>query len=166
MRPLILIFKLHNYGNHCGVYLGELGFYDLSLLGVRRIPLSKLRFASSTVNAYILGERNLDKTVDFFSKQAKLPVEIIEQERKSKGWHLTKFAGDFVLSLRTVRAKPTQSLNCVEWLLFGLELSGYKFPSSVLSPEQLDNWCMMHSENLFSSLSLESFDFKKRLEGV
>ena len=166
MRPIILIFKLHNYGNHCGIYLGELGYYDLSLLGVRRMPLSKLRFASSTINAYVLGERNLDKTVDFFSKQSKLPEEIIEQERKSKGWHLTKFSGDFVLSLRTVRAKPTLSLNCVEWLLFGLELSGYEFPSSVLSPEQLDNWCMIHTNILFSSLSSESLEFKKRLEGV
>ena len=111
MRPIVLIFKLHNYGNHCGLYLGELGFYDLSLLGVRRIPLSKLHFASSIVNAYILDDKNLKKTVDFFSEQSKLPEEIIEQERKNKGWHLTKFAGDFVLSLRTVRAKPTQSLN-------------------------------------------------------
>lgn len=166
MRPIILIFRLHDYGNHCGVYLGELGFYDLSLLGVRRIPLSKLRFASSSVNAYVLGERNLDKTVDFFSKQSRLPEEIIEQERKSKGWHLTKFAGDFVLSLRNVRAKPAQSLNCVEWLLYGLELSGYDFPTSILSPEQLDYWCMMNLEILFSELSLESFEFRKRLEEI
>jgi len=166
MRPIILIFKLHNYGNHCGVYLGEFGFYDLSLLGVRRIPLSKLRFPSSTVNAYVLSERNLDKTVDFYSKQSRLPKEIIEQERKNRGWHLTKFAGDFVLSLRNIRAKPTQSLNCVEWLLFGLELSGYEFPASVLSPEQLDDWCMMHLEILFSDLNIESLQFKERLEGA
>jgi hypothetical protein len=166
MRPIVLIFKLHNYGNHCGLYLDELGFYDLSLLGVRRIPLSKLHFASSIVNAYILDDKNLKKTVDFFGEQSKLPEEIIEQERKNKGWHLTKFAGDFVLSLRTVRAKPTQSLNCVEWLLYGLELSGYVFPSSILSPEQLDNWCRLNAVELFSNLSPEDMEFKRRLEEV
>lgn len=164
MRPVILIFKLHNYGNHCGLYLRGLGFYDLSLLGVRKIPLSKLRFPSSIVNAYILDDKNLERTLNFFIKQAKLPDEIIEQERKSKGWHLTKFSGDFVLSLRSIRAKPTQSLNCVEWLLFGLELSGYLFPAHILSPEQLDNWCKLHAVTLFSSLSSVDLEFRNRLE--
>lgn len=164
MRPVILIFKLHNYGNHCGLYLSGLGFYDLSLLGVRKIPLSKLRFPSSKVSAYILDDKNLEKTLNFFIKQAKLPEEIIEQERKSKGWHLTKFSGDFVLSLRAIRAKPTQSLNCVEWLLFGLELSGYMFPANILSPEQLDNWCMLNFSTLFLDLSPEDLEFKNRLE--
>ena len=166
MRPVILIFKLHNYGNHCGVYLGELGFYDLSLLGVRRMPISKLRFASSLVNAYVLDDKILEKSVAFFSRQSKLPEEIVEQERKNKGWHLTKFAGDFVLSLRAVRAQPTQSLNCVEWLLFGLELSGYEFPSSILSPEQLDNWCRINTDCLFSDLSSEDLEFNRRLKEI
>lgn len=166
MQPIILVFKLQDYGNHCGMYLKELGFFDLSLLGVRRIPLNKLRFAFSTINAYILEDKNLEKTLEYFIKQTSLPEEIIEQERKSKGWNRTKFAGDFVLSLRTSRAKPTQSLNCVEWLLYGLELSGYMFPSSILSPEQLDNWCKVNLRTLFIDLSSEESEFRNRLEST
>lgn len=166
MRPIILIFKLHNYGNHCGVFIADLGYYDLSLLGVRQIPLSKLRFASSKVNAYALDAKNLEKSVVFFSKQSKLPEKIIEQERNKKGWHRTKFAGDFVLTLRTVREKTPNPLNCVEWLLYGLELSGYLFPSSILSPQQLDDWCKLNTVELFSNLSPEDLQFKKRLEEI
>jgi len=166
MQPIILVFKLQNYGNHCGVYVKELGFFDLSLLGVRKIPLNKLKFDSGTINAYILEDKNLEKTLEYFVTQTSLPVEIIEQERRNKGWNRTKFAGDFVLSLRTSRAQPTQSLNCVEWLLHGLELSDYVFPSSILSPEQLDKWCKVNLRTLFIDLSSEKSEFKDRLEGT
>jgi hypothetical protein len=70
-------------------------------------------------------------------------------EKKQRGWHLTKRAPDYVLKMRKYRSKSTNSLNCVEWILLGLEMGGLPLPDYILTPNQLMEWC---EQNLNQSL--------------
>jgi len=141
-EAFIIIFNVEDYGNHCGIYFRNVGFYDLSLAGNRKLDLSDSKFPRSRSSIYRLETRDYTNAIEFFDSPAILAPEIIEQERAEKGWHLRRKSGDFVLKLRTARSKSEESLNCVEWLLLGLESSGVIFPDNILTPQNLTTWCL------------------------
>jgi hypothetical protein len=138
---IILIFFVENYGNHCGIYEKRYGYFDLTLAGVRNISLKHEKFPTDRFNAYKFGELN-PSILEFYRKSQYLPSEIRFMEKKQRGWNRTRLAGDYVLKLRKKRSITRESLNCVEWLLLGLEQDAdYSFPTHVLTPQQLDKWC-------------------------
>lgn len=158
MIPLIIIFKVEEYGNHCGIYFESIGYFDLSLIGTRELSLKDDKLPKSKANIYKFTEAEYHKSINFYRKQAKLPREIIAMEKQKKGWHLTKFAGDFILTFRKKRSMDVQSQNCVEWLLYGLEQSGKQFPNDIVTPEQLDKWCNNNLELISANVSLQKFN--------
>ena len=42
-------------------------------------------------------------------------------------------SSDFILKFRKIRSKNFDDMNCIEWLVFGLELAGYKISNNVLT---------------------------------
>lgn len=158
MTPFIIIFKVDKYGNHCGIYFDSIGYFDLSLIGTRELSLKDSKLPKTRANIYKFTEADYQKSVNFYRKQARLPREIIEMEKKEKGWHLTKFAGDLILTFRNKRSMALESQNCVEWLLYGLEQSGKQFPNDIVTPEQLDKWCKANLETIGENVCLQEFE--------
>ena len=85
MTPFIIIFKVDKYGNHCGIYFDSIGYFDLSLIGTRELSLKDSKLPKTRANIYKFTEADYQKSVNFYRKQARLPREIIEMEKKEKG---------------------------------------------------------------------------------
>jgi hypothetical protein len=149
MLTKIVIFMVDSYPNHCGLFIPNLGLYDNSFLGTRCITKIDSKFPKGSMKKYDIEVPEISKVIDFFSKLNFLPREIIQMEKKQRGWHLTKRAPDYVLKMRKSRSKSTNSLNCVEWILLGLEMGGLPLPDYILTPNQLMEWC---EQNLNQSL--------------
>ena len=144
----IVIFEVDGYPNHCGVYLQEYGLFDNSFLGTRCVKSSDPKYPKGVSRNFEINVPKLKNSVTFFRKLMKLPDEIIQMERDSRGWHLSREAPDYVLNLRKIRSRDTASMNCVEWILYGLELGYLILPSDILTPNQLLNWCTLNLKNV------------------
>ena len=53
-------------------------------------------------------------------------------------------SADFILNFRNSRSKNTDDMNCIEWLVYGLELGGLNIPSEVLTAEKLFKWAKIN----------------------
>ncbi len=147
-NPQIVVFEVDGYPNHCGVYFEEYGLFDNSLLGTRCIRISDPKYPKGMARNFEIDLPKPDNAISFFKKLMKLPDEIIEMERNSRGWHLSREAPDYVLNLRKTRSRDISSMNCVEWILYGLELGELTLPSDILTPNQLLNWCRLNLRNV------------------
>lgn len=162
-RIHLLVFLVNNYGNHCGLYVEKFGFVDLSLIGVRKISLNHPKFPTMRFNAYKVNHSFSKNKLDFFQKQQKLASQIIEMEKTNRGWNKLEKSGDYILNFRSLRSQSRASLNCVEWVLLGLEsILEIKIPNNILSPMQLDDWCKEKFHTVGSGISVP--EFLKRLE--
>ena len=82
-----------------------------------------------------------DDALAFLQRPGLLTFEIIKQEKACKGWYLTDDAPDFVRRLRSQRSRNPDDMNCVEWVVYALELGGLEMPIDILTPSELLNWC-------------------------
>jgi hypothetical protein len=144
----IVIFEVDGYPNHCGIYFQEYGLFDNSFIGTRCIKFSDPKYPKGVARNFEISVPKPKNSVTFFRKLMKLPDEIIQMERDSRGWHLSREAPDYVLNLRKTRSRDTASMNCVEWILYGLELGDLILPSEILTPNQLLNWCTLNLKNV------------------
>ena len=64
-------------------------------------------------------------------------------EKAQKGWHLTRDAPDYVCTLRDKRSRDPDDMNCVEWVVYALELGGLMLPEDVMTPTELLEWCQL-----------------------
>ena len=135
------IFLIDSYPNHCGLYIPKIGLFDNSFLGSRCVKTSDRKFPKGEMITYGIHIPNLGKTITFLKGKASLPREIVAMEKHERGWHLTKAAPDYVLNLRTIRSKNNTLLNCVEWILRGMDEGGFNLPDDILTPNQLAVWC-------------------------
>ena len=137
----IVIFVIDGKGNHVGLYSPSIGLADLSLAGARIINIENPKFPEGVSEYFPITISNQLTTVGFLEKTGALCKEILDKERAFKGWHLTKDAPDFVLTLREKRSRNTINMNCVEWIVRALELGGTEVPNNILTPDQLWHWC-------------------------
>lgn len=138
----LIVFEVNGYPNHCGIYLSQIGFMDNSLLGTRCIDITHKKFPKGSPRVFKILGLKIEPMTEFFNQFMTLPREVIAMERANKGWYLTREAPDFVMNLRSLRSKNKESMNCVEWVLYGLELGGLDLPMNILTPNQLAIWCI------------------------
>lgn len=137
----VVIFEVNGKANHVGLSIPNHGLADLSLLGARIIswdepslPKGERRFFGIQIPAPA-------DALAFLQRPGLLTSEIIKQEKACRGWHLTDDAPDFVRRLRNQRSQDPGDMNCVEWIVYALELGGLLMPSDILTPTELLNWC-------------------------
>ena len=73
--------------------------------------------------------------------------KIIKKERSSRGWSQKAESADYILKFRNIRSKKLDDMNCIEWIIRGLELNGTNIPDNILTVSSLLKWAL---ENLIS----------------
>lgn len=155
---LIILFK-SNKPYHAAIYINNMGIYDLSLLGSKLTSPQEYKFPDCKCIFFEINLFNKNKLISFFNEPAILTNKIIKKEKSLKGWAMTSESADFILRYRNVRSKNSQDMNCIEWLIYGLELGGINMPMNILTASQLFEWAKKNlsvitkdkNENFFSS---------------
>lgn len=138
----IVIFMVKAKADHCGLSIPSHGLADLSLHGARviRWDSPSLPKGERLVFDILLPSPRL--SFAFLRKPGLLMLPIIKQEQACRGWHMTADAPDYVRQFRDQRSRDPKDMNCVEWILYGLEHGGVIFPNNVLTPTDLHQWCV------------------------
>jgi hypothetical protein len=127
--------------NHTGISIPEYGLADLSLLGARVVPWENASLPKGTRLFYDIYVPEPKKALEFLKRPGLLTYEIIKREKTNRGWHLTFDAPDFIRTLRDKRSRDPDDMNCVEWIVYALEIGGIPMPDDILTPTELLNWC-------------------------
>ena len=77
-----------------------------------------------------------------------LTEKIINYERKNRGWFKTPDSANYILNFRKIRSRKNDDLNCIEWILLGLEKGGLIFPNNILTAKQLYKWLQINNEQI------------------
>jgi hypothetical protein len=141
----LIILQKENKPYHACVYFESYGLIDLSLLGSRTHKIKDYNFGDCTCQFFKLDYANVDKAVQFFSQPALLTDKIIKKEKNSRGWSQKAESADYILKFRNIRSKELDDMNCIEWLIRGLEINGTNIPNNILTASSLLKWAL---ENL------------------
>ena len=136
----LIILKKKNKPYHAAVYLSNLGIVDLSLLGSKVTKVEDYHFDNCKCDFFKLSLLNRLKLEKFYQEPFLLTDKIIKKEKSSRGWSKSVESSDFILKFRKTRSKNFDDMNCIEWLVSGLELAGYKIPDNVLTATTLSKW--------------------------
>ena len=136
---LIILFKKEE-PYHSAIYIKDLGIIDLSLLGSKITKKEEYNFAGCKCNFFKLKTKNKEEMVNFLKEPAVLTEKIIKKEKSSKGWAMTTESANYILKFRNSRSKNIEDMNCIEWLVHGLEIGGMQIPEDVLTAERLKIW--------------------------
>lgn len=137
----VVIFVVNEKANHAGLSIPNYGLADLSLLGARIISWDGPSLPKGERHFFKVQIPMPGNALTFLKRPGLLTLEIIKQEKACRGWHLTDDAPDFVRRLRNLRSRDPSDMNCVEWIVYALELGGLSMPSDILTPSELLNWC-------------------------
>ena len=136
---LIILFKKEE-PYHSAIYIKDLGIIDLSLLGSKITKKEEYNFAGCKCNFFKLKTKNKEEMVNFLKEPAVLTEKIIKKEKSSKGWAMTTESANYILKFRNSRSKNIEDMNCIEWLVHGLEIGGMQIPEDVLTADRLKIW--------------------------
>lgn len=137
----VVIFVVNGKANHVGLSIPNYGLADLSLLGARIISWDGPSLPKGEQHFFKIQIPVPNDALDFLQRPGLLTREIIKQEKACRGWHLTDDAPDFVRRMRNLRSRDPSDMNCVEWIVYALELGGLSMPLDILTPTDLLNWC-------------------------
>lgn len=137
----IVIFMVNGKANHVGLSIPNYGLADLSLRGARIISWDGSSLPKGERHFFEIKISSPSDALEFLQRPCVLTLEIIKQEKACKGWNLTDDAPDFVRQLRNLRSCDPSDMNCVEWIVYALELGGLTMPLHILTPAELLNWC-------------------------
>lgn len=149
-RWQVVIFIVDGKANHAGLVIPQEGLADLSLLGARIVPWGGPQMPKGVREFFELPVAAAAPGLEFLRRPGLLTAPIIRQEKAARGWHLTCDAPDFVRTLRTTRSRDPDDMNCVEWIVHAIELTGREMPPNVMTPAELHGWC---SANLAKTTS-------------
>ena len=155
---LIILFK-NKKPYHAAIYVENLGIVDLSLLGSKVSKIKDYNFSECKCNFFEIEVKEKDQMVNFFNEPAVLTDKIIKKEKSSKGWAMSAESANFILNFRNSRSKNTDDMNCIEWLVYGLEVGGIKIPNQVLTAERLNIWA---NENLKKVDKIDNLQFLRK----
>ena len=139
----VVIFMVDGKANHCGICVPARGLADLSLLGARIVDWSMGKLPKGDRLFFDIVLPEPQKALKFLERPGLLCKPIIEMEKAQKGWHLTWDAPDYVRTLRNKRSRNPDDMNCVEWVVYALELGGLMLPEDVMTPTELLEWCQL-----------------------
>ena len=154
----LIILKKTNKPYHAAVYLSHLGIVDLSLLGSKVTKIENYHFDNCKCDFFALSLSNKLKVEEFYKEPFLLTDKIIKKEKSSRGWSRSVESSDFILKFRKVRSKNFDDMNCIEWLVFGLELGGYKIPKNVLTASTLSQWTEKQLSKIQKNNNLKIFN--------
>ena len=137
----VVIFIVQGKANHVGLSIPALGLADLSLLGARISPWDSSPLPKGDRIFFDIRVDRPDEAVAFLRQPGLLTAAIIAQEKRSRGWHLTCDAPDYVRTMRSQRSLDPGDMNCVEWIVRSMELGGWEMPADILTPTDLHRWC-------------------------
>ena len=137
----VVIFEVNGKANHVGLSIPNHGLADLSLLGARIISWDEPSLPKGERRFFEIQIPVPGDALAFLHRPGLLTAEIIKQEKACRGWHLTDDAPDFVRRLRNLRSRDPSDMNCVEWIVYALELGGLSMPLDILTPSELLDWC-------------------------
>lgn len=155
---LIILFK-NKKPYHAAIYVENLGIVDLSLLGSKVSKIKDYNFSECKCNFFEIEVKEKEQMVNFFNEPAVLTDKIIKKEKSSKGWAMSAESANFILNFRNSRSKNTDDMNCIEWLVYGLEVGGIKIPNQVLTAERLNIWA---NENLKKVDKIDNLQFLRK----
>ena len=153
----LIILNKENLAYHAGVYLDGLGIIDLSLLGSKVSKINEYNFANCKCDFFKINIEDREKLTKFFRKPALLTDKIIKKEKSSKGWAMKAESADFILNFRQKRSKDLNDMNCIEWLIYGMELGGLEMPSDILTAGKLLDWAKKNLEKIKKEDNKKSF---------
>jgi len=142
----VVIFEVNGKANHAGLSIPGYGLADLSLLGARVVAWTAPSLPKGKRLYFSIQLESPSDALKFLQRPGLLTGEILKQEKACRGWHLTEDAPDFIRKLHVQRSKNPDDMNCVEWIVYALELGGIDIPMDVLTPTELLNWCQEHCQ--------------------
>lgn len=143
-RWYIVIFVVEGVANHVGVSIPGRGLADLSLRGARIIPWDAHSIPKGERIYFQLELPMPDQALDFLAQPGLLSAAILRQEKLQRGWHLSREAPVFVRTLRDSRSRDVEDMNCVEWIVYSLELGGLALPNNIMTPAELFSWSLSY----------------------
>ena len=156
LDQLIILIK-ENKPYHAAIYLKDNGIIDLSLLGSKIEKIEEYNFAGCKCNFFEISFSNRDKALDFLKKPALLTDKIIKKEKSARGWFTKIESANYILEFRNKRSKNSDDMNCIEWLVYGLEVGGIKIPNQVLTAERLNIWANENLKRVNKKDNLQTF---------
>lgn len=153
----LIILNKENLAYHAGVHLDGLGIIDLSLLGSKVTKINEYNFANCKCDFFKINIKDREKLTKFFQEPALLTDKIIKKEKSSKGWAMKTESADFILNFRQKRSKDLNDMNCIEWLIYGMELGGLEMPSDILTAGKLLDWAKKNLEKIKKEDNKKSF---------
>ena len=92
------------------------------------------------MDSFTISDQLIKQSLTSAKIVAMVGVSSIKKEKSSRGWSKSVESSDFILKFRKTRSKNFDDMNCIEWLVFGLELAGYKISENVLTATTLSKW--------------------------
>ena len=135
----LAIFLLEDYPYHAAI-IKDRKISDLSLLGARTIDINDFDFEIYKTVLFDLKINNKDNVLKHLNKPSIITKKIIEKERKERGWFRTKDSADYILKFREERSKNLDDMNCIEWIVYALEIGNYVIPNNILTAKKLYDW--------------------------
>jgi len=135
----LAIFLLEDYPYHAAI-IKDKKISDLSLLGARTIDINDFNFNIYKTVLFDLKIKNIDDVLKHLNKPSIITKRIIEKERNERGWFKTKDSADYILKFRNVRSKSLDDMNCIEWIIYALEIGNYVIPNNILTAKKLYDW--------------------------
>ncbi len=154
----LIILKKNDKPYHAAVYLSNLGIADLSLLGSKVTKVEDYHFDNCKCDFFKLTLSNRIKLEEFYKEPFLLTDKIIKKAKSSRGWSKSVESSDFILKFRKIRSKNFDDMNCIEWLVFGLELAGYKISNNVLTASTLSKWSDENLSKIEKKDNLATFE--------
>ncbi len=143
-RWYIVIFFVEGVANHVGLSIPGRGLADLSLRGARIIPWDAHSVPKGERVYFQLELPMPDQALHFLAQPGLLSGAILRQEKLQRGWHLSREAPVFVRTLRESRSRDVDDMNCVEWIVYSLELGGLVLPNDIMTPAELFSWSLSY----------------------
>ena len=141
----LAIFLLEGYPYHAAIIIKDKKISDLSLLGARTIDVNDFDFDIYKTILFDLNIKNTDDVLVHLNRPSIITKKIIEKERNERGWFKTKYSSDYILKFRKKRSKNLDDMNCIEWIIYALEIGKYEIPDNILTAKKLFEWS---NENL------------------
>ena len=153
----LIILNKNNESYHAALFFEDKGLIDLTLLGAKITNLKDYNFADCKCNFFKITIQKKDKAIKFFEEPNLLTEKIIKKEKSSRGWFKKVESADYILNFRNKRSKDSDDMNCIEWLVYGLELGGQKIPENILTANLLKKWARENLQEIQYNENLDYF---------
>tara|TARA_B110000438_G_C15702707_1_gene601745 strand:- start:298 stop:744 length:447 start_codon:yes stop_codon:yes gene_type:complete len=144
----LVIFLLGNHPYHSAIIIDNQKIADLSLLGSKILELNLFDFSKYDTFFFNLNLKNSNAIISYLEKPIMISKRIIDMERSNRGWYKTKDSAEYILNFRSERSKDFNDMNCIEWIIYALELGHYKIPKNIMTASKLLEWSKINLKQI------------------